>query len=876
MRIAKKSISWLKAKVPSMVLFKFTFTVRIISMTRVKMLSALFFMIFMFAVPNKEVLADTITEPIRTFEGHTKPICFDDCLDFSSDGQFILSGSFDQTMKLWETSTGKEIRSFQQNSELSFVAFSPDEQLALSGSNSKNNSTMKLWNVSTGQKIHTFYSGEVYSATFSPDGQFILSGGKRTMKLWKVSTKQEIRTFSGHSQIVVAVRFSPDGQYALSGSYDHTIKLWRVSTGQEIRQFKGHPQNIPGGGSVSSVAFSPDGQFVLSGGYDHKVKLWRVSTGQEIRTFSGHSHAVYSVALSPDGQFALSGSHGMVKLWRVSTGQEIHTFKHLDGFPVLSVAFSPDGQFALSADKTMKLWAVGSTPLPTNHRPKIEIISAPSTVKAGQSYTIRLRASDPNNNLQRIKVDWTGYASEVTTKKVSQGQTVSFNYTYPRSGSFTWVASAVDSRNAHSQVVKRGVVVTSNHLTSRNTGFRASKRLRRSQPAQCRPNCLVADPIDTATGAQVLAHELLSVNGLLPISATLSYNSLLLTKGVVGRSWSLNGFDMRLQVLPSGDIEVHWSANRSNVFKNQGNGQFNGTDLVTLYDKLVSNADDSFTLTRQNKTVYQFDTNGWLVAFSNQKGQSLEFKHDNQGKLTQVTEPVSGVFLKYAYNNNGLLAIVTDSLNRQVSLGYDSEHNLVTITDAAGKTMTYTYNEFGQTLTGTNGDGVRLFTNTYDSEGRIIAQDDSVEGNQLFQLSYDETSQPNKIITTVTNRNGKARVFTYDENYQLLSLQNSLGKTTSYAYTNGRRRMTTDANGNITRFTYDSQGNLAAIINAANLSTFLSYDNRGNLLLVKNPLEQITRLAYDANNNVISQTDRAGQITQFEYSITKYPFMLTI
>jgi YD repeat-containing protein len=497
--------------------------------------------------------------------------------------------------------------------------------------------------------------------------------------------------------------------------------------------------------------------------------------------------------------------------------------------------------------------------------PKIEIVDAPSTVKAGQSYTIKLRASSPNNNLRRIKVDW--YANgNLVSQSASDNRTVSFSKSYPRKGSFTWIAWAEDNDGRQSYSVKRSVTVKSSPSTSRNTGYSASRTLRRSQPAQCRKNCLVADPIDTATGAQVLTHELLSVNGILPISATLSYNSLLLTQGVVGKSWSLNGFNIRLQALPSGDIEVHWSANRSNVFKHQGNGQFSSTDLVTLYDKLVTNEDDSFTLTRQNQSIYQFDTDGRLVALSNQQGQTLEFKHDDAGHLIQVTEPVSGVFLKYAYNSNGLLETVTDPLNRQVRLGYDSEHNLVTITDAAGKTMTYTYNEFGQTLTGTNGDNVRLFTNTYDSEGRIIAQDDSVEGNQLFRLHYDETSQPGKIITTVTNRNGHTRVFTYDENYQLLSLQNELGKITSYIYINGRRISETDANDHSQIFAYDSQGNLAAMTNAKNFTTYLRYDSRGNLLSVTNPLNQSVHWAYDANNRVIRYTDQAKYITHFAYN----------
>ncbi len=188
----------------------------------------------------------------------------------------------------------------------------------MSGSYDK---TVKLWQVSTGREIRIFngHSKGVTAVAFSPDGQLALSGSlDKTVKLWQVSTGREIRTFNGHSNSVWAVAFSPDGQLALSGSADKTVKLWQVSTGREILTFKGHSQ------PVSAVAFSADGQLALSGSDDKTLKLWQVSTGREIRTFNGHSSYVAAVALSADGQLALSGSlDSSTRLWNVQTGKEI-------------------------------------------------------------------------------------------------------------------------------------------------------------------------------------------------------------------------------------------------------------------------------------------------------------------------------------------------------------------------------------------------------------------------------------------------------------------------------------------------------------------------------------------------------------------------
>jgi WD40 repeat protein len=277
-------------------------------------------------------------------------ICVDDCLAFSPDGRFILSGSYDKTLKLFNTNTKMLVRTFKGHSaHVWSVAFSPDGQRALSASR---DTTIKLWNLSTGKVIRTFEgdSDYVLSVAYSSDGQRALSGGsENTIKLWNLSTGELIRTFKGHSDWVSSVAFSPNGQRALSGSRSG-MKLWELSTGKLIHSFSGYS-------SSCSVTFSPDGQRALSGNYDKTMKLWDLSTGELIRSFEGHSDYVWSVAYSPDGRFIASGSGDKtVKLWDVSSGYLIRTFTgHKDS--VRSVTFSPDGRLASgSRDGVIILW----------------------------------------------------------------------------------------------------------------------------------------------------------------------------------------------------------------------------------------------------------------------------------------------------------------------------------------------------------------------------------------------------------------------------------------------------------------------------------------------------------------------------------------
>ena len=109
------------------------------------------------------------------------------------------------------------------------VAFSPDGKWALSGSN---DNTVRLWDCQTGKELRSFlgHSDAVSSVAFSPDGKWALSGSDdKTVRLWDCHTGQELRSFLGHSKDVNSVAFSPDGKWALSGSEDQTIRIWNVN-----------------------------------------------------------------------------------------------------------------------------------------------------------------------------------------------------------------------------------------------------------------------------------------------------------------------------------------------------------------------------------------------------------------------------------------------------------------------------------------------------------------------------------------------------------------------------------------------------------------------------------------------------------------------
>ncbi|KIM27453.1 hypothetical protein M408DRAFT_24399 [Serendipita vermifera MAFF 305830] len=321
-----------------------------------------------FSPDGKRIVSGSNDETIRVWDaetgvvvagplqGHRKSI---NSVAFSPDGSRIVSGSFDKTVRVWDAETGAVVAGpFEGHSSgVSSVSFSPDGKRIVSGSHDE---TVRVWDAETGAVVAgplQAHNDLVHSVAFLPDGKRIVSASTdQTVLVWNAETGAFVAcTFRDHSNLVRSGAFSPDGKRIVSGSYDKTVEIWDAETGAVLAgPLQGHSD------SVHSVAFSPDGKRIVSGSFDKTIRVWDSETDAVITSsFEGHSSSISSVAFSPDGKRIVSGSGDQtVLVWDAETGAVVAGPLQGHSSAVSSVVFSPDGKRVVSGsgDHTVRVW----------------------------------------------------------------------------------------------------------------------------------------------------------------------------------------------------------------------------------------------------------------------------------------------------------------------------------------------------------------------------------------------------------------------------------------------------------------------------------------------------------------------------------------
>jgi WD40 repeat protein len=290
-------------------------------------------------------------DPHITIGGHSNAV---DCVALSPDGKRAATGSIGNPVRIWETATGKLLKTVPEQNMIS-LAFAPDGQTLGMGGRDE----VVVRNLETERIVfkREGASGQFHLA-FSPIGTLLVVGKRdgpegSSATLWDYVTGERKRDFPDSGAEVV---LSPRGDRLATGNWKQhqaTTKIWDTASGQLVKV-------LDTGDIIIALAFSPDGQALATSYWGPEVKLLEVTTGREISSLTNNQRQVWSLVFSPDGSLlATAGADQTVSLWDVATRQRIEKLRG-HGSEVVTVAFSTNGQMLASAgkDRTAMIWSV--------------------------------------------------------------------------------------------------------------------------------------------------------------------------------------------------------------------------------------------------------------------------------------------------------------------------------------------------------------------------------------------------------------------------------------------------------------------------------------------------------------------------------------
>ena len=279
---------------------------------------------------------------------------------FSPDGKRILTGSADQTARVWDAAGSKPIGPPMLHPKpVQAVGWNSDGRLVVTTAAGLS----RRWQAATGAAVgNPFAFAE--AGLFLADGRVLvapLAPGLNTTGVLDAVTGKAAGPPVPVSGMVNALTLSPDGRTLLTGSSDSVGRLWDVATGKLAAPPLQHQTQ------VYHTIYGPDGRCVLTGDYKGKFRLWDAATGVPVGsilstragTDPGH------VGFSPDGAIVWSRDGQAFRLWDAATGKPLGPPLTHPGALQL-VALTIDNRFVrtVGADGTIRRWDVAPLPLP--------------------------------------------------------------------------------------------------------------------------------------------------------------------------------------------------------------------------------------------------------------------------------------------------------------------------------------------------------------------------------------------------------------------------------------------------------------------------------------------------------------------------------
>jgi WD40 repeat protein len=286
---------------------------------------------------------------------------------FSRDGKMLLTGSEDQTARLWDCESGLALgMPYSLPCPVNKVAFGADDRTILAQGPDK---IVRLWKTPGPDAVRPLLAQDnsgIPAVAYSPDGKRVVAAGGIGVpgfRVWDADTGELVCLNKDLEKPLRCVVFHPDGQLFLAGGADKTARLWDARTAMEVGKPCRHD------GTVSLAMFRPDGKAFVTV-VDGTARIWNTITQEPVGKPMRSKRLILAAAFSPDGKLLLTagGEAGLdgvgAQLWDATTGESLgEALKHPAEI-LRAVAFSPDGRLACTAgDDAVRLWDMSNREL---------------------------------------------------------------------------------------------------------------------------------------------------------------------------------------------------------------------------------------------------------------------------------------------------------------------------------------------------------------------------------------------------------------------------------------------------------------------------------------------------------------------------------
>ncbi|ELS04103.1 WD40 repeat-containing protein [Xenococcus sp. PCC 7305] len=292
-------------------------------------------------------------QELDTLAGHSDSVRTVAVSNWQGRQNIIASGSFDNTIKLWNLETGKLINTLSGMSRVNAISIHPYKSLLVNGCD---DNKIHIWNLDTMASIPLeVHDHRVLAVAISQDGNTLISGSRdHTLKVWnwEQSDLEFRHNITEDYGTIIALEITPNNQQIICVYGDNAVRVWDLATGKLIKTLIQYTDMI------WSIAISPDSKTLVCGSRDRSIQVIDLATGNIRKTLTKHTSAVWAVAISPDSNTLASGSSdNNIILWDLNSGKIIKT---LTGHAkdVLSVQFTADGTKVVSCsrDQKIRIW----------------------------------------------------------------------------------------------------------------------------------------------------------------------------------------------------------------------------------------------------------------------------------------------------------------------------------------------------------------------------------------------------------------------------------------------------------------------------------------------------------------------------------------